>query len=397
MSKRSWLMRYILFPLLLVMTGVTFSAERVGAAPATPQGLITLVPLATGLKNPVDLAATPVSSDTRLFIVQKAGIVRIMRASGSLIRKPFLDIQDRINGKGERGLLGLVFHPNYATNGYFYVHYTNLDGSTRVSRFSVTSNANIADPNSELILLTVPQPSDNHKGGDLAFGPDGYLYITMGDGGPNGDPAGNAQNINSLLGKILRLDVDQGSPYAIPPDNPFVGRPGADEIWAYGFRNPWRFSFDRLNGNLYIADVGEDSWEEVDFQPAGNPGGQNYGWRCYEGNHPFDLSGCDPNPGVYTFPIYEYGHNDGCSITGGFVYRGVNYPSLLGRYFFADHCSGVISDLASDGQGGWTLTNHGALMTRPMTFGENSQGELFVADPITRTVYMLQAAPPAQP
>lgn len=388
-----WLARQIWVLLLLgVMVGVAVSAERVGAAPAVPQVDITLAPMATGLSKPVDLAGTPVSSDTRLFVVQQTGIIRIMRADGTLIRRAFLDIRDRVGSGGERGLLGLVFHPNYAANGFFYVNYTNLDGNSIIARYQVTANPNVADPASEQILLQVAQPFRNHKGGDLAFGPDGYLYIALGDGGSNGDPQGNAQNIDSLLGKILRIDVDHGSPYAIPPDNPFVGQPGADEIWAYGFRNPWRFSFDRQTGDLYIGDVGEDSWEEVDFQAAGAPGGQNDGWRCYEGNHAFNLTGCNPDQSVYTFPIHEYSHSDGCAITGGFVYRGAAYPALVGHYFFADHCSGHIWDLAPDGMGGWALTDHGALMTRPMTFGENSQGELFVADPITRTVYQLRAS-----
>lgn len=383
------------FSWLLAALALTFAAAVATAAaqPGSPTVAISLAPRATGLNSPVDLAATPQASDRRLFIVEQGGRIRIMRPNGSLLFRPFLDIQDRVSSGSERGLLGLAFHPNYASNGYFYVNYTNLNGDTTIARFSVSGSRNLADPNSEQILLVVDQPFANHNGGDLAFGPDGYLYIALGDGGSGGDPLNNSQNIDSLLGKILRIDVDNGSPYAIPPDNPFVGAPGADEIWAYGLRNPWRVSFDRQTGDFFIADVGQSAREEVDFQAAGSAGGQNYGWRCYEGNQPYNLSGCNPDPGVYDFPIHEYTHGEGCAITGGFVYRGAAYPTLSGHYFFADYCSGVIWDLLPDGMGGWTLTDHGALLSNPTTFGENARGELFVADAATGTVYAITAAP----
>lgn len=377
--------------LALLLTVATISVAA--AQPAAPSVAISLTPRATGLNSPVDLAATPQAGDSRLFIVEQSGRIRIMRNSGSLLRRPFLDIQDRVSSGSERGLLGLAFHPDYAANGYFYVNYTNLSGDTTISRFSVSGSRNLADPNSEQILLVVDQPFANHNGGDLAFGPDGYLYIALGDGGSGGDPLNNSQNIDSLLGKILRIDVDGGAPYAIPADNPFVGLPGADEIWAYGLRNPWRISFDRQTGDFFIADVGQSAREEIDFQAAGSAGGANYGWRCYEGTQAYNLSGCNPDPGVYDFPAHEYTHSEGCAITGGFVYRGALYPTLAGHYFFADYCSGTIWALLPDGMGGWTLTDHGALLSSPTTFGENAKGELFVADAASGTVYAVTAAP----
>ena len=213
----------------------------------------------------------------RLFIVEQGGQVWILD-SGSVLPNPFLDISSKISSGSERGLLGLGFHPNYDTNGYFFVNYTDLGGDTVVARYTVSSDPNEADRNSEVIILQQPQPFSNHNGGHLAFGPDGYLYIGLGDGGSGGDPQGNGQNPNNLLGALLRLDVDNGLPYSIPPDNPFVGGGGSPEVWAYGLRNPWRFSFDRLTGDLYSGDVGQNQWEEIDFQEASSPGGANYGW-----------------------------------------------------------------------------------------------------------------------
>lgn len=392
-TASSWLR---LTALVVVLVGVTASvalATGTTTTPPQPAVAITVQPIATGFDSPVDLASTSLLFDQRLFVVEQGGRIRIMRPSGQVLLLPFLNISDRISTGGERGLLGLAFHPDYADNGYFYVNYTNLSGDTTISRFTVSAtNRNRADVNSEEILLVVDQPFSNHNGGDLAFGPDGYLYIPLGDGGSAGDPQDNSQDLDSLLGKVLRLDVDGGSPYAIPPDNPFVGLPGADEIWAYGYRNPWRFSFDRLTGDMYIGDVGQGDWEEIDFEAAGSPGGGNYGWRCYEGNHPYNLSGCSPDPADYIFPIHEYSHAEGCSVTGGYVYRGTRFPTLAGHYFFADYCTGSIWDLIPDGMGGWTLTAHGSLLGNPTTFGESSRGDLYVADASDGTVYLIGPA-----
>ena len=261
----------------------------------------------------------------RLFVVEKAGVIWVIGDSGSP-KDPFLDIRDRVDGqKSERGLLSLAFHPRYLENGFFYVNYTDLEGDTVIARFQVSEDPNLADPASEMQLLLVAQPSINHNGGGLVFGSDGYLYIGLGDGGSNGDPRGNGQDLNTLLGKILRIDVDGGSPYAIPADNPFAGGGGLPEIWAYGLRNPWRFSFDASTDDLYIGDVGESTWEEVDFLPGGTPGGANFGWNYREASHMFKGS---PLAGLSLIgPVIEYSHSDGhCSIIGGFVYRGEQLP-----------------------------------------------------------------------
>lgn len=329
---------------------------------------------------PVDIAS---AGNGRLFIVEQDGIIRVIANDPTATAAPvFLDIRARVSAGGEAGLLGLAFHPNYAQNGFFYVNYTHEASGTlvtRIARFQVTSNPDVADPNSERILLTVVQPFPNHNAGDLAFGPDGYLYITMGDGGSGGDPGNRAQNLDDLLGKLLRLDVDNSSSsqnYAIPADNPFVGRAGRDEIWASGLRNPWRISFDRATGDLYTADVGQNAWEEVDFQPADSPGGENYGWRLKEGTHCFNpSSNCDP--GGLTEPMYEYRQENGrCAITGGFVYRGQQFPTLHGWYLFADFCTGELFGLAP----GTRAPVHFATADGSIsTFGEDDSGELFFA------------------
>ncbi|TAE46171.1 MAG: hypothetical protein EAZ89_20620, partial [Bacteroidetes bacterium] len=272
-------MRHIVLLLLLLSASHTAFAQQ-------PQ--LALAPLATGLNRPVDIAS---AGDSRLFVVEQRGTIQIINADGTMLTTPFLDIDARVNSTGnEQGLLGLVFHPNYALNGYFFVNYTRSpSGYTRVSRFQTTAaNPNIADPNSELVLLEIEQPYENHNAGDLAFGPDGYLYIPMGDGGSGGDPGNRAQNGLTLLGKMIRIDVNAGFPYTIPPSNPFLNDPGVrDEVWSIGLRNPWRFSFDRLTGDMWIADVGQGIYEEINVEPAGSAGGLNYGWRCYEGAHAY--------------------------------------------------------------------------------------------------------------
>jgi glucose/arabinose dehydrogenase len=322
----------------------------------------------------------------RLFINEQAGKVRVVSAAGALSPTPFLDLTSRIKLGGERGLLGLAFHPHFATNRRLFVDYTRArDGGTVVSELRASADGSRVDPSSERIILFVPQPFANHNGGQLAFGPDGYLYIGLGDGGSGGDPYGNGQNRHVLLGKILRIDVDgphaAGKAYGIPPDNPFAaggfapgeGRP---EVWAYGLRNPWRFSFDRITGDLYIGDVGQNAWEEIDRQPLDPPGGANYGWNLMEGNHCF-LSGCDPTG--LTMPIAEYSHVLGCSVTGGYVYRGTAQPALRGMYIFGDYCSGRLFTVHSE---------DGALTTRTVaesglnisSFGEDEAGELYLVD-----------------
>ena len=348
------------------------------------QPVISLVEIAAGFSKPVDISH---ANDSRLFITEQAGVIKILRENGQIDPGPFLEITDRVNDSGnERGLLGLAFHPDFSDNGYFFVNYTGSGGHTRVSRFNLLpGNPEKGDPNSELILLTINQPYSNHNGGDLVFGPDGYLYIGMGDGGSGGDPQNHGQTLTSLLGKMLRIDVnnqDAGLNYVIPPDNPFASDTLniRDEIWAIGLRNPWRFSFDRLTGDLWIGDVGQEEWEEIDFQPAGSSGGLNYGWRCYEGTHAYNTNSCGPI-GNYIPPVYDYSQTvtGGCSVTGGYVYRGCAYPNLWGYYLFADYCNGQFWAIAPSDVGGWqvhTLSNLANLQYT--SFGENYLGELFV-------------------
>jgi glucose/arabinose dehydrogenase len=274
-------------------------------------------------------------------------------------------------------LLGLAFHPDYARNGLFYVNYTDTHGDTAIRRFRVSADPNLADPSTGIIILHIAQPYSNHNGGDVVFGPDGYLYIGMGDGGSRGDPQDRAQNLSTLLGKILRINVNTGDTYGIPADNPFTGKDNAmPEIWAYGLRNPWRFSFDRLNGDLYIADVGQDAYEEVDYLPAGGMGGQNFGWSVVESHHDFKGTAQE----VFSAPIAEYPHTDGnCSITGGYVYRGQQLPSLQGIYIFGDFCTGNTWSLVN-GPGGWESRSFLKTGTWISSFGEDAQGEMYILD-----------------
>ncbi|MDR3576515.1 MAG: PQQ-dependent sugar dehydrogenase [Anaerolineaceae bacterium] len=334
-------------------------------------------PFASGFNRPTYLA-TPDDGSGRLFVLEQSGDIRLIQ-NGQALAGPFLDIHDRVGMNGnEQGLLGLVFHPHYAQNGYFYVDYTDQNANTVIARFKVSSNPNQADINSEKILLHIQQPFPNHKGGQLAFGPDGYLYIGMGDGGSQGDPLNNGQNRNVLLAKILRIDVDHGDPYAIPPDNPFAHGGGRPEIWAYGLRNPWRYSFDNLTNDLYIADVGQDKWEEVDFQPAGSTGGKNYGWSYREGFHPY--KGNPPAGVKFVDPVVEYGHDQGCAIIGGYVYRGRNLPVWQGVYFYGDDCSGNIWGLLHKPDGSWTSKLLYHTSSAISSFGQDENGELYMLD-----------------
>jgi len=328
-------------------------------------------------------ATSPPGDYERLFVLeQHTGEIRILNISTGMINDTsFLDIGSKISGGNEQGLLGLTFHPDYQTNGYFYVNYTAINGDTKIARYQVSAGSpNIADPGSETIILTISQPFSNHNGGWIDFGPDDYLYIATGDGGSAGDPDNNGQNINSHLGKILRIDVDSASPYAIPNGNPFKDIAGADEIWHWGWRNPWRNSFDRATNEFYIADVGQGNYEEIDFQPVG-VGGLNYGWRFKEGDHCFNPpSGCDP--GGLTDPIHEYIHAIGCSVTGGYVYRGCAIPELVGAYFFAEYCAGTIWTFEYDGA---NLTNFQDRTTElglgdfgVVSFAEDNMGELYI-------------------
>jgi len=357
-------------------------------AHAQPQ--LALESFASGFTNPVDIAH---AGDNRLFIVEQEGIIRILNANGQTSSQPFMDISSRVSSGGERGLLGLVFHPDYTNNGFFFVNYTNNSGATRISRFSVSGNPDVADAGSEDILLEIPQPYDNHNAGDLAFGPDGYLYIPLGDGGSGGDPDDNGQDRLELLGSILRIDVNGTSGYTIPSDNPFVNDANfRDEIWSWGWRNPWRFSFDRLTGDMWVADVGQSAREEVSFEAAGSAGGQNYGWRCYEGTGSFNLNGCVATS--FVNPIFEYAHGNstGRSITGGFVYRGTDFPALQGSYVMGDYQSGNLWTLTPDGNGGVTEQFQGRLIGRFQlsTFGEDQAGELYAASHSEGAIYKVR-------
>jgi glucose/arabinose dehydrogenase len=332
------------------------------------------------------------AGDDRLFVIEQDGRIRIIELSGEVRIAPFLDITGKVSKGTEQGLLGLAFHPDYQVNGFFYVDYTGLDNNTYISRFKVSEDdPDIADPASEFPVLSFTQPFTNHNGGDIKFGPDGYLYIAAGDGGSAGDPNGNGQDTTAMLGKLLRIDIGHGDPYTIPPANPFAGsKPGLDEIWAFGLRNPWRFSFDRETNDLWIADVGQDKYEEIDFQPALSAGGENYGWRCYEGDHSYNTTDCLPT-GNYVSPVAEYGHTAGrCSVTGGYVYRGSKYPGMAGYYFYADYCTDELWSLHSNGDS-WDVMYHGKYSGNNFsTFGEDRDGELYIAGLSTGVIYVVQ-------
>lgn len=345
---------------------------------------LALLPGTDSLVRPVFLTH---AGDDRLFIVEQSGIIRIWQ-DGALLPTPFLDIVADVDSRGnEEGLLGLAFDPNYATNGYFYVNLTARDSTSRVARFSVSADdPNQADPDSRLELLVVEQPYENHNGGMVAFGPDGYLYLGFGDGGGQGDPNNFGQSKAGLLGKILRIDVSQGDQYEIPADNPFLSDSDyRGEIWATGLRNPWRFSFDRTTGDLYIADVGQNSIEEVNFQPAG-VGGQNYGWRFFEGSYNYLNPPGDKSP--FTFPVAEYSHGQHCSITGGYVYRGQALPALDGTYLYADYCSGVIWSLVNTG-GNWQSSVWMESDMNITSFGEDANGELYILSDSPDGIYQI--------
>jgi len=356
------------------------------------QPTVNIVPFATGFNNGISEIVN--AGDNRLFVTEQLGSIYIVDPSGNVLPNKFLDILNKVTPTvfspgAEQGLLGLAFSPNYATDGYFYVNYTNKtgNGNSVIARYQVSANPDVADAASEQILLTIYQPFNNHNGGSLKFGSDGFLYCAVGDGGSSGDPDNRAQNADSLLGKILRIDVAGGGPYSIPASNPFALSGGAPEIWALGVRNPWRMSFDRLTNDLWIADVGQNIWEEINFQSANSAGGENYGWRCYEANANFNTGGCSP-AASYTAPIHSYTHasTNGCAVTGGYVYRGTAFPDMYGYYFYSDYCNGAIYAISTaqipTTAGTFTGQNF-------VTFGENNVGELFVGSQANGTVYRL--------
>lgn len=375
---------------LLSLFALTASASVFQAA--GPPRAAALIDLGTDLFR---LTSVTSAGDDRLFLTQQKGLIHIF-AKGALRPEPFLDLQAVVSTGGERGLLSVAFHPDYARNGLFFVCYTDLDGAVIISRYRVSADPDRADPASGEILLKIPKTYQEHNGGQLQFGPDGYLYASIGDGGSEGhvggDPMCHAQQRESLFGKILRLDVDNGKPYAIPPDNPFAG----SEVWAMGLRNPWRFSFDRLTGDLYIGDVGEELREEIDFEPAGSPGGRNYGWNVMEGTACFPTEGCPattPPCGspAYTNPILEYEHDDDrCSIAGGFVYRGTALPHLYGAYLFGDTCNGQLWAAERKGNA-WQVHELPQRALYVTSFGEDSRGEIVLT---TLAGRLLRLAPP---
>ena len=363
-----------------VPTAAPAPAESTPVPPA--EGAYGLEEVGAGFNRPLYLTYAPGDASGRLFVVEQYGTIAILR-DGRRQDPLFLDIRSRVGSNAnEQGLLSMAFDPDYGANGIFYVYYTDKGGDTAVARYRVSAdNPDAADPNSEEVLLQADQPYGNHNGGQIKFGPDGYLYIGLGDGGSGGDPQGNGQNRGTLLGTLLRIDVRTGGGYAVPADNPFVGHEGPlPEIWAWGLRNPWRFSFDRVTGDLFIADVGQNKLEEVDFQPASSPGGENYGWNGFEGSQPFGSEG--NRAGMVrremVFPIAEYGRDEGCSVTGGYVYRGKNLPALVGNYIFGDYCSGIVWTLTPQADGAWLRT---VLLNAPSeitSFGEDAQGEVYV-------------------
>ncbi|MBT8462832.1 MAG: PQQ-dependent sugar dehydrogenase [Gemmatimonadetes bacterium] len=336
---------------------------------------IVLTEIADGLQRPVQL--TGLSGDSRLFIVEQRGRIRVF-ADGQLRPGPYLDIAGQLSGGNEQGLLGLAFHPDFASNGYAYINYTNGAGDTEVVRFTESADGLTLDPASRKDILFVEQPFGNHNAGQLLFGPDGMLYVPLGDGGSGGDPQGNGQNLDTLLGSILRIDVDGGDPYTIPPDNPFVAGGGRPEIWAYGVRNPWRNDIDVEGGFIYVADVGQNEWEEVSVASL-SEAGVNYGWNTVEGPECYQDSNCD-RTGLRD-PVVSYSHGDGCSITGGHVYRGSAIAGLAGTYFYSDFCSGWLRSFRFDPTQGaavdqreWAIPDIGSVYS----FGRDAAGELYI-------------------
>lgn len=369
---------------ILVLLAAAFGLATAPVVAQPDPAAVQLTEVASGFTRPLYITNAGDGSN-RLFVLEQNGLIKIIDASGAVLPTPFLDVsgllsQDVFSGRyTERGLLGIDFHPDYATNGIFFIHYTDASGGTVIARYTVSDDPNVADPNSAQIILTHPQPFSNHNGGQLEFGPDGYLYIGLGDGGSAGDPENNGQDPTTLLGTVLRIDVDNGTPYSIPADNPAntVNPQLAPEIWAWGLRNPWRFSFDRATGDLYIADVGQNQWEEVNFEPATSDGGLNYGWNIFEATHRYSGAA---DPGGLTFPVAEYAHNVGQSVTGGYVYRGAAIPSLQGAYIYGDFVSGNTWTTQRDEAGAWQTGLFLQTGRNISSFGEDEAGELYLVD-----------------
>ncbi|MBZ5571494.1 MAG: PQQ-dependent sugar dehydrogenase [Acidobacteriia bacterium] len=366
-----------LFALATSGCGGGFSSQS-APPPGTPPA-VALTTIATGLNSPVDLQ-TPDDNSGRMFVVEQSGTIRII-ANNALLPTPFLNIATKVTFSGEMGLLGAAFHPAFSQNQKFYLNYVHSSGGviqSFIAEYQVSAaDPNQADPASERILLTVDQPYDNHKGGQLAFGPDGFLYIGLGDGGSGGDPLGNGQSLDTLLGKMLRIDIDHasgGKNYAIPPDNPFVGTSHMPEIWAYGLRNPWRFSFERSTGRLFCADVGQDNYEEIDLLQKGG----NFGWNVMEGMHCYNASNCDMNG--LLLPIAEYSHSEGVAVIGGYVYTGKAISGLAGMYVLGDYGSGTIWTLQENPPGTWTRAELLSTGRNLSSFGQDAAGEIYVLD-----------------
>lgn len=379
--------RFILICLLLSVVAPVVAQES-SSRPAgipDPAGFQWSL-IADGFDSPLGLIS-PTDGTRRKFVIEQGGLIWVIDENNEVAFEPFLDISDLIpadvfkGGYTEQGLLGLAFHPAYAQNRQFYLNYTDRAGDTVIARYLTTiADPNVADPDSARILLTFDQPQVDHNGGHLAFGPDGYLYIATGDGGDPDDPRRNGQNLNTLLGKILRIDVNTGETYTVPPDNPFVGRDDAlPEIWHYGLRNPWRFSFDRATGAMLIGDVGQWDWEEIDYQPVGQ-GGLNYGWSAYQGNHPYLDQPAPVDESTLTPPILEYAHSEGCSVTGGYVYRGAGLPQLHGVYFYGDYCNGRVWAAVQSDDGTWQSALWMETAKVISSFGQDEIGELYLID-----------------
>jgi glucose/arabinose dehydrogenase len=361
--------------LLIAVCAMVGCNDGGGDAQSNPSATtLRLEQVGDAFRSPVFVTSPP--GDSRLFVVEQAGRIRILK-NGRMVDQPFLDISSRVRGGGEQGLLSMAFHPDYRTNGWFYVNFTDRNGDTHIERFKAGANPDVADLASMLLVLKIDQPYSNHNGGLVMFGPDGMLYIGMGDGGSGGDPKGNGQNQRALLGKLLRINVSRADPYTIPVGNPFAnGQRGAPEVWATGMRNPWRFSFDRTAGLLYIGDVGQDREEEIDVAPASRAG-INYGWNIMEGADCFRSSGCDRN-GLLA-PVLTYGRNSGCSVIGGYVYHGRRIPEIVGHYFYSDYCQGWLRSFryqngAATDRRTWKIPDIGNVVS----FGEDSSGEIYI-------------------
>ncbi|HMG04251.1 MAG TPA: PQQ-dependent sugar dehydrogenase [Chthoniobacterales bacterium] len=368
----------VLFGALALLAGTACndsSGPGDGGNPLPPGIGLQLDPFITsGLSSPVFM--TQPLDDGRIFVVEQGGRIRVIR-DGALQTTPFLDIASRVLSGGERGLLSVAFHPQYATNHFFYVYFTSqTNGDIRIERFTTTANPEVADPASTKLIITTPHPVSNHNGGLVSFGPDGMLYAGLGDGGGGGDPDGNGQNFNALLGSLLRIDVDHGDPYAIPADNPFVGTVGRrGEIWAKGLRNPWRYAFDAPTGLLYIADVGQNLHEEVNAVVA-NRAGVNYGWNIWEGQFCYNATSCSATG--FEVPVIDFGHGPACSVTGGYVYRGSAIPAIRGHYFYSDFCAGFLRSFRYQNGAAVDQKDWGLPSSQVVSFGKDFDGELYI-------------------